>query len=232
MEGTDPVNKKLVAALSGGAVLILTLSGCSNEKKDEVNKDLVAWAGKLCSDVPALKAKIDTASASIQKVSSNGLPPKEVQQTLSQAFQAQAEGYKGLADAISGAGAPPGVENGATKQQNAVQALTSLSTSYAGLKTKTDALDTKSEAKFSIGLEAVATDLKGLKTSDTALTDLETGDVKRAMIEQDACKQTAIPAPSIDPVTTPAPTSSAPAASPSASKPAGGTASPSGAAAG
>ncbi|HEY8982135.1 MAG TPA: small secreted protein [Streptomyces sp.] len=226
------MNKKLVAALSGGAVLILTLSGCSNEKKDEVNKDLVAWAGKLCSDVPALKAKIDTASASIQKVSSNGLPPKEVQQTLSQAFQAQAEGYKGLADAISGAGAPPGVENGATKQQNAVQALTSLSTSYAGLKTKTDALDTKSEAKFSIGLEAVATDLKGLKTSDTALTDLETGDVKRAMIEQDTCKQTAIPAPSIDPVTTPAPTSSAPAASPSASKPTGGTASPSGAAAG
>ncbi|MET8980844.1 small secreted protein [Streptomyces sp. NPDC004539] len=222
------MNKKLVAALSGGAVLILTLSGCSNEKNNEVNKDLVAWAGKLCSDVPALKAKIDTASASIQKVSSNGLPPKEVQQTLSQAFQAQAEGYKGLADAISGAGAPPGVENGATKQQNAVQALTSLSTSYAGLKTKTDALDTKSEAKFSVGLEAVATDLKTLKTSDTALTDLETGDVKRAMVEQDTCKQTAVPTPPADTSATP----SAPAVSPSASKPAGSSASPSASTAG
>ncbi|MHC5906484.1 small secreted protein [Streptomyces sp. S6] len=226
------MNKKLVAALSGGAVLILTLSGCSNEKKDEVNKDLVAWAGKLCSDVPALKAKIDAASASFQKVSSNGLPPKEVQQTLSKAFQDQAEGYKGLADAINSAGAPPGVENGATKQQNAVQVLTSLSTSYAGLKTKADALDVKNGGKFAVGLEAVASDIKALKTSDTALTDLETGDVKRAMIEQDTCRQTAIPTPSIDPVTTPAPGTSAPAASPSASKPAGGAASPSGAAGG
>jgi len=224
MEGTDPVNKKLVAALSGGAVLILTLSGCSNEKKDEVNKDLVAWAGKLCSDVPALKAKIDTASASIQKVSSNGLPPKEVQQTLSQAFQAQAEGYKGLADAISGAGAPPGVENGDALQQNAVQALTSLSTSYAGLKTKTDALDTKSEGKFSVGLEAVASDLKALKTSDTALTDLETGDVKRAMNEQATCKQTAAPVAPPTPSAAP----STPAASPSASKPAAASPSASG----
>ncbi|WP_416970639.1 small secreted protein [Streptomyces sp. 4F14] len=206
------MNKKLAAALSGGAVLILTLSGCSSEK-NEVNKDLVAWAGKLCSDIPALKAKIDTASASIQKVSSNGLPPKEVQQTLSQAFQAQADGYKGLADAISSAGAPPGVEGGATKQQNAVTALTSLSTSYAGLKTKTDALDIKSEAKFSVGLEAVASDLKTLKTSDTALTDLETGDVKRAMVEQDTCKQTAVPSAPAEPSAAP----SAPAASPSAS---------------
>ncbi|GAQ58234.1 hypothetical protein a10_08120 [Streptomyces acidiscabies] len=218
-EGTDPVNKKLAAALSGGAVLILTLSGCSNQKNNEVDKDLVAWAGKLCSDIPALKAKIDTAGASIQKVSTNGLPPKEVQQTLSLAFQQQADGYKGLADAISSAGAPPGVENGATKQQNAVTALTSLSTSYAGLKTKTDALDTKSEAKFSVGLEAVASDLKTLKTSDTALTDLETGDVKRAMVEQDTCKQTAAPSAPAD-----AGTPSAPAASPSPSGSATGAA--------
>ncbi|MFM9448849.1 small secreted protein [Streptomyces acidiscabies] len=212
------MNKKLAAALSGGAVLILTLSGCSNEK-NEVNKDLVAWAGKLCSDIPALKAKIDTAGASIQKVSTNGLPPKEVQQTLSLAFQQQADGYKGLADAISSAGAPPGVEDGATKQRNAVTALTSLSTSYAGLKTKTDALDTKSEAKFSVGLEAVASDLKTLKTSDTALTDLETGDVKRAMVEQDTCKQTAPPSAPADAGTPPAP-----AASPSPSGSATGAA--------
>ncbi|MDX3387354.1 small secreted protein [Streptomyces sp. V2] len=213
------MNKKLATALSGGAVLILALTGCSGEK-NEVNKDLVAWAGKLCSDIPALKAKIDTASASIEKVSTNGLPPKEVQQTLSQAFQQQADGYKGLADAISSAGAPPGVEDGATKQRNAVTVLTSLSTSYAGLKTKTDALDTKSEAKFSVGLDAVAADLKTLKTSDTALTDLETGDVKRAMVKQDTCKQTAAPSAPAEPSAAP----SAPAASPSPSGSATGAA--------
>ena len=34
MEGTNPVNKKLAAALSGGAVLVLALSGCTNSKSE------------------------------------------------------------------------------------------------------------------------------------------------------------------------------------------------------
>ena len=40
-EGTKPVNKKLAAALSGGAVLILALTGCTSE---EGNKERDAWA--------------------------------------------------------------------------------------------------------------------------------------------------------------------------------------------
>lgn len=45
MEGTNPVNKKLAAALSGGAVLVLALSGCSS---DDGNKELDAWAKQVC----------------------------------------------------------------------------------------------------------------------------------------------------------------------------------------
>ena len=34
MEGTNPVNKKLAAALSGGAVLVVALSGCTSSGGD------------------------------------------------------------------------------------------------------------------------------------------------------------------------------------------------------
>src|SRR4051794_21520622 len=47
MEGTNPVNKKLAAALSGGAVLVLALSGCTDESNDKLNN----WAKSVCDAV-------------------------------------------------------------------------------------------------------------------------------------------------------------------------------------
>ncbi|MGW4240244.1 small secreted protein, partial [Streptomyces sp. NPDC004749] len=43
LEGTKPVNKKLVAALSGGAVVLMALSGCGGDDSETKTND---WAKK------------------------------------------------------------------------------------------------------------------------------------------------------------------------------------------
>ena len=63
MEGTKPVNKKLAAALSGGAVLVLALSGCSS---DDGNDKLDSWAKQVCDAVKPQAQKIEDANAAIQ----------------------------------------------------------------------------------------------------------------------------------------------------------------------
>ncbi|WP_133910704.1 small secreted protein [Streptomyces sp. NBC_00582] len=189
MEGTKPVNKKLAAALSGGAVLVLALSGCSS---DEGNKELDAWAKKVCDALPAQDAKVDAANAAIKQAATDNNAPANVQKTDSQAFQDMSDAYAALALAVKNAGTPPGVEGGAKKQTDAVAALNTLSTSYADLKKQVDALDTKDQAKFADGLADIATQLGTLsKTGNTALKNLEQGDVKDAMAQQDSCKKVA-----------------------------------------
>ncbi|MEU1513163.1 small secreted protein [Streptomyces sp. NPDC005811] len=189
MEGTKPVNKKLAAALSGGAVLVLALSGCSS---DEGNKELDAWAKSVCDALPAQDAKVDAANAAIKQAATDNNAPANVQKTDSQAFQDMSDAYAALAQAVQKAGTPPGVEGGAKKQKDAVAALNTLSTSYADLKKSVDALDTKDQAKFADGLANIATQLGTLsQTGNTALKNLEQGDVKDAMAKQDSCKKVA-----------------------------------------
>ncbi|MFF3505298.1 small secreted protein [Streptomyces sp. NPDC003247] len=191
MEGTDPVNKKLAAALSGGAVLVLALSGCSSSD-DDGNKELDAWAKKVCDALPAQDAKVDAANEAIKQAATDNNAPANVQKTDSQAFQDMSDAYKALAQAVQKAGTPPGVEDGKKKQQAAVTALNDLSASYADLKTQVDALDTKDQAKFADGLQDIATDLGALSQSgNTALKNLEQGDVKTAMAQQASCKKVA-----------------------------------------
>ncbi|MEW2046106.1 small secreted protein [Streptomyces sp. NBC_00377] len=189
MEGTDPVNKKLAAVMSGGAVLVLALSGCSS---DDGNKELDAWAKQVCDALPAQDAKVDAANSAIKQAATDNNAPANVQKTDSQAFQDMSDAYGALAQAVQKAGTPPGVDDGEKKQKDAVAALTTLSTSYAGLKKQVDALDTKDQAKFADGLQGIATDLGKLsKSGNTALKNLEQGDVKDAMASQDSCKKVA-----------------------------------------
>ncbi|MFF4487736.1 small secreted protein [Streptomyces sp. NPDC001544] len=193
MEGTNPVNKKLTAALSGGAVLAVALVGCSSSS-DKGNPKLDAWAKQVCDAVPAQDAKIKSANAAITKTASDtSNPPAAIQKTDSQAFQDMSDGYKSLAAAISNAGAPPGVDSGAKRQQDAVKNLDDLSAAYAGLKKKVDALDTKNQAKFATGLHDIATQMTDLQkqsqSGTTALKNLEQGDVKDAIAKQASCKK-------------------------------------------
>ncbi|MEU6774231.1 small secreted protein [Streptomyces sp. NPDC046759] len=190
------MNKKLAAALSGGAVLVVALSGCTSSGGSKgPDPKLVSWAKSVCDAVPAQDTKIKAANASIAAIATDSnLPPKSAQKTYSQAFQDMADGYKALADALDSAGAPPGIEDGAKRQQDAAKNLAGLSASYAALKKQVDGLDTSDQGKFAQGLKDVAaTQTKEVgKQSDSgtqALERLEQGDVKKAMAEQASCKK-------------------------------------------
>jgi len=138
MEGTKPVNKKLTAALSGGAVLVLALSGCSSDGGSGSgggNDKLNSWAKQVCDALKPQAQKIQEANAAIQKQTSDNSTPEAVQKTDAQAFQDMSDAYKALGTAVDNAG-PPDVEDGKTKQANAVKELNALSASYADLKTQ------------------------------------------------------------------------------------------------
>ncbi|MET8826602.1 small secreted protein [Streptomyces sp. NPDC004610] len=179
------MNKKLGAALSGGAVLVLALTGCSG---DDSNEKLNAWAKQVCDAVQPQAKKIESANTAIQKETSDNSTPEEVQKTDAVAFQDMSDAYKAIGAAVSEAG-PPDVENGEKKQQDAVKELNGIATSYASLKTKVDALDTGDQAKFADGLKDIATELDKLGQSGSdALKTLEEGEVGRAMATQESCK--------------------------------------------
>ncbi|MGA4840473.1 small secreted protein [Streptomyces sp. G45] len=189
MEGTNPVNKKLAAALSGGAVLVLALSGCSSD--DDGDKKLDDWAKKVCDTaVQAQSKKIADANAAIKKQTADNSSPEEVKKTDSQAFQDISDAYNERSAALKKAGAPP-VDDGEKKLTDATKELDGLSKSYADLKTQTDKLDTKDQAAFADDLAKVAEELGKLSKSENAAQKrLEAGDVGKAMREQDSCKST------------------------------------------
>ncbi|MFD5031768.1 small secreted protein [Streptomyces sp. NPDC058220] len=180
------MNKKLVAALSGGAVLLMALSGCSG---DDSNSRVNDWAKKVCDQVQPELTKIAGANTSIQQATSDSSKPAAVQETDSAAFQSISGAYKALGSAVDSAGAPP-VTEGEKTQQEAVKELNSTAASYADLKSKVDALDTKDQAKFADGLKGVADELDKLsKSGDQALQKLQSGDVGKAMAKQTGCQK-------------------------------------------
>ncbi|MET9594831.1 small secreted protein [Streptomyces sp. NPDC006516] len=203
------MNKKLAAALSGGAVLVLTLSGCSDDSDNKVND----WAKKVCDQVQPQLQKIANANASIQQQTADNSKPADVQATDSAAFQQISQAYKALGTAVNSAGAPP-VDGGETTQKEAVKELNASSAAYAELKTKVDALDTEDQAKFADGLKGIADELNKISTNgDQALKKLQSGEVGSAMAKQKGCQK---PTASASPA--PAPSgSAAKSASPSAS---------------
>ncbi|MEU5699048.1 small secreted protein [Streptomyces aurantiacus] len=192
MEGTNPVNKKLAAALSGGAVLVLALSGCgSDDNSDKLN----SWAEQVCDAVQPQAKKISAANTAIQKQTSDNSTPADVQKTDSQAFQDMSDAYKAIGSAVNKAGAPD-VDDGEKKQTDAVKELNTISASYGDLKKQVDGLDTKNQAKFADGLKGIATQLDKLSQSgNDALAKLEEGDVGKAMAKQESCKSASSSAP-------------------------------------
>jgi hypothetical protein len=181
------VNKKLAAALSGGAVLVLALSACSSGSSTKDDK-LDPWAKQVCDAVQPQVQKIAAANTAIQKETTDQSAPADVQKADSKGFQDISDAYKAMAAAIEKAG-PPDVDSGKTKQENAVKELNALSASYADLGKQSDALNTKDQAKFADGLDGVAKQLEKLsKTGTDALKELEAGDVGKAMAKQVSCK--------------------------------------------
>ncbi|MCX4395794.1 MULTISPECIES: small secreted protein [unclassified Streptomyces] len=202
------MNKKLAAALSGGAVLVLTLSGCSSDdNSDKVND----WAKKVCDQVQPQLQKIANANAAIQQQTADNSKPADVQKTDSAAFQQISQAYKALGTAVDSAGAPP-VDGGEATHKEAVKELNASSAAYGNLQKKVDALETKDQAKFADGLKGIADELNKISTSgDEALKKLQSGEVGTAMAKQKGCQK---PTASTPPKASTEP-SEAPSASPS-----------------
>ncbi|MFF3458641.1 small secreted protein [Streptomyces sp. NPDC002730] len=219
------MNKKLAAALSGGAVLVLALSGCSNDSGDsKVN----AWAKKVCDQAQPQIQKRANAQQTIISTAADG-KPADIQAADSKAFQDIAAADSALAAAVKAAGTPP-VDNGEKLQTDAVNELNGTAKAYLDLKKQVDALNAKDQQKFADGLQGVADGLKKIENMDQdALKKLQSGELGKAMAKQPGCqaKKTSSPAPAPDAPSEPAvSSSSAPAktgATPSSPAKAGAT---------
>jgi hypothetical protein len=193
LEGTNPVNKKLAAALSGGAVLVLSvsLSGCSS---DDGNKKLDDWAKSLCGQIQPQLAKSTKANQQIVSTAADG-KPADIQKADAAAFQDLSDADKAIAAALTKSGPPP-VDNGDTLQQNAVKELNKASADYAALVKQVNALDTGDQQKFADGLAKVSDGLDAInKSGSGAVEKLQQGDVGKALAKQSGCK-VATPSPS------------------------------------
>ncbi|GAA4671183.1 hypothetical protein GCM10023324_24840 [Streptomyces youssoufiensis] len=198
MEGTNPVNKKLVAALSGGAALVLALTGCGGDG-DDGDKKVESWAEKVCGGMQPQLKKIRDANAAIQG-GADEPDSKKLQQTDSQAFQQISDAYRALGKSVKDAGAPP-VDDGEKAQTEALKDLNARSRAYEDLKTAVDKLDTKDKSKFAKGLNGIAEELNKLgKNSNDAFKRLQEGEVGEAMAKQKGCQRPSggAPAPSMD----------------------------------
>ncbi|WP_175409051.1 small secreted protein [Streptomyces sp. TRM64462] len=186
------MNKKLAAALSGGAVLVLVLSGCSDDGGDDGKVD--AWAKTFCDQAKPQIQKRANAQQAIISTAADG-KPADVQAADSKAFQDIADTNKALAKAVQDAGVPP-IENGEQLQQDAVKELNSTATAYEGLRKQVDALDPKDQQKFADGLQGVADGLKKIEKMDQdALGKIQSGELGQAMAKQPGCQNAAPSAP-------------------------------------
>ncbi|MET9421013.1 MULTISPECIES: small secreted protein [unclassified Streptomyces] len=184
------MNKKLAAALSGGAVLVLALSGCGDDSEEKVN----AWAKDVCDQAqPQIKKRADAQQAIISTAADG--KPADIQAADSKAFADIAAADKALAKAVRDAGVPP-VENGEKLQQDAVKELDATAAAYLDLKKKVDELDPKNQQKFADGLQTVADGLKKIERMDQeALAKLQSGELGKAMAKQPGCQRATTSSP-------------------------------------
>lgn len=187
LEGIDPVKvkKKLATALSGSALLVLALSGCTGDDSDaKVN----AWAKTVCDQAqPQIQKRADAQQAIISTAADG--KPADIQAADSKAFQDIAAANKALAAAVQEAGTPP-VENGEKLQQDAVKELNATSVAYLDLKKKVDALDPKDQQEFADGLQDVADGLAKIEKMDQdSLAKLQSGQLGQAMAKEPGCQK-------------------------------------------
>ncbi|GAA2794346.1 hypothetical protein [Streptomyces showdoensis] len=177
------MNKKLAAALSGGAVLVLALSGCSDDKGDKVND----WAKTFCDQAqPQIQKRADANQLIISTAADS--KPVTIKAADSKAFADIAAADRALAKAVESAGAPP-VDNGEKVQQDAIKELNATAVAYEGLKKQVDALDTSNQQKFADGLKVVSENLGKIQNMDQdAVAKLQAGELGQAMAKQPGCQ--------------------------------------------
>ncbi|MFF0434749.1 small secreted protein [Streptomyces sp. NPDC004327] len=184
------MNKKLAAALSGGTVLMLALSGCSNDEGNKVDD----WAKTFCDQAQPQIQKRANANQLIISTAADS-KPATIQAADSKAFADIAAADRALAKAVESAGAPP-VDNGQKIQQDAVKELNATAVAYDGLKKQVDALDTTNQQKFADGLKVVSDNLAKIQNMDQdAVAKLQAGELGQAMAKQPGCQTPKASAP-------------------------------------
>lgn len=177
------MNKNLAAALSGCAVLVLALSGCSDDKGDKVND----WAKTFCDQAQPQIQKRANANQLIISTAADS-KPVTIKAADSKAFADIAAADRALAKAVESAGAPP-VDNGEKIQQDAIKELNATAVAYEGLKKQVDALDTANQQKFADGLKVVSENLGKIQNMDQdAVAKLQAGELGQAMAKQPGCQ--------------------------------------------
>ncbi|MEU8541102.1 small secreted protein [Streptomyces sp. NPDC048717] len=177
------MNKKLAAALSGGAVLMLVLSGCGGDDGNKVDD----WAKTFCDEAKPQIQKRANANQLIISTAADS-KPATIQAADSKAFADIAAADRALAKAVETAGTPP-VENGETIKQDAVKQLNDTAAAYDELKKQVDGLDTSDQQKFADGLKSVSDNLAKIQNMDqAAITKLQSGELGQAMAKQPGCQ--------------------------------------------
>ncbi|WP_170837792.1 small secreted protein [Streptomyces sp. TP-A0874] len=177
------MNNKLAAALSGGAVLMLVLSGCAegNQKVDE-------YAKRICDQLGPQLKKISQANQSITSTAADG-KPEDIKKADSAAFDKISKAYAAMSASVEKAGPPP-VEGGAKTQQEAVKELKGTSRAYSDLKKSVDRLDTMDQGKFAEGLSGIVEQLDEInRLGGKAIQKFQSGDLGAAMGQQAGCQR-------------------------------------------
>ncbi|MFI5803740.1 small secreted protein [Streptomyces sp. NPDC051561] len=153
------MNKKLAAALSGGAVLVMmtTLTACGDSPEEKAQKEAEAWSKSYCPKEKASLDKRQKADKTIADTTADG-EPEDIKKADSAAIQQMVDADKEWITALRAAGAPP-VKDGAASHKRMIQDLEKGITAFTELKKQSDALDTKDLGKFSKGLDKLGADL-------------------------------------------------------------------------
>ncbi|MFF0445817.1 small secreted protein [Streptomyces sp. NPDC004609] len=181
------MNKKLAAVLSGSAVLVLALSGCSSNDKDSVDD----WAKKYCDLAKPQIQKQAQVEQLIRSTASDG-KPGDIQAADSKAFQDLSDVNKAFAAAYRTAGQTPVKEDRKLVDAAAAE-FDANANSYLALKKQVDALDAQDQQKFADGLKPVADGLAKIEQNRAAWNKLRVSSTGKAMAKQPGCKPAAAP---------------------------------------
>ncbi|MFI0978395.1 small secreted protein [Streptomyces sp. NPDC021093] len=150
------MNKKLAAALSGGAVLVMmaTLSGCGDDAEDKKAE----WSKAFC---PKEKTALDKRSKAEQLIVATAADgkPEDIKKADVAAFQQVAESNRALAEALRTSGVPP-IDKGEQLQKDGIKQLEAQAAAYTALKKKAEALDPKNGDAFAKGLKEIGADME------------------------------------------------------------------------
>jgi hypothetical protein len=183
------VNKRLAVALSGGAVLVLALSGCSSDDEPTVDD----WAKKYCDQAkPQIQKQADVEEL-IRQTASDG-KPADIQAADSKAFQDLSDVNKAFAAAFRSAGDTP-IEADRPLVDATAAELDANSLAYLELKKQVDALDVNNQQKFADGLKPVVDGLAKIEQNQAAWNKLRASETGRAMAKQPGCQPVSPSAP-------------------------------------